>query len=247
MSLFHVTRCAAQIPNSAGTGDSDDPFIGDKRREWQTVREIQHCLDRITQIYEENDWMLEPVESGSLDDELQQLADLTNELPKFLQNKMLAFREEVRGQYRTWIVLTWITSVLTVVGLGMLVRLFYVWVFQPMRILIDGSRRVAGGDFGHRIQLQTDDEVAELAAAMNAMTSRFQQIRDDLDRAGAAADAGSGAERTTGQCRLPGGRRGARNQQSAGLHRLVGGIAGIPPVRDPARAKTSWTRSRAKN
>ena len=67
---------------------------------------------------------------------------------------MLPFRDEVRGQYRTWIILTWITSILTGVALCMLVRLFYVWVFQPMRILIDGSRRVAGGDFGHRIQLQ---------------------------------------------------------------------------------------------
>ncbi len=182
MSLFHVKGALHEYQTALEQGDSDDPFIGDKRREWETVREIKHCLDRITQIYDENDWILAPLKTGSLDEELEQLAHLTNELPKFLQNKMLLFRDEVRGAYRTWIILTWTTSTLTVLGLGMLVRLFYVWVFQPMRILIDGSRRVAAGDFGHRIELNTDDEVAELAAAMNAMTRRFQQIRDDLDQ-----------------------------------------------------------------
>ncbi len=40
---------------------------------------------------------------------------------------------------------------------------------------------MVAGNFTHRIQLDTQDEVAELAAAMNAMTERFQQIRDDLD------------------------------------------------------------------
>ena len=50
-----------------------------------------------------------------------------------------------------------------------------------MRTLIAGSRCVVAGDFSHRIQLDTRDEVAELASAMNAMTERFQQIRDDLD------------------------------------------------------------------
>ncbi len=182
MSLFNVTSALNKYQTALEQGDSDDPFIGDKRREWETVRDVHHCLDRVTQIYQENDWLLEPVVSASLDEELQQLADLTNKLPKFLQNKMLEFREEVRGEYRTYIVLTWIASALTVVGLAALVRLFYVWVFQPMRILIDGSRRVAAGDFSHRIQLRTSDEVAELAAAMNAMTTRFQQIRDDLDQ-----------------------------------------------------------------
>ena len=49
-------------------------------------------------------------------------------------------------------------------------------------MLIAGSRRVAAGEFGYRIRLDTDDEMAELAEAMNDMTARFQAIRDDLDR-----------------------------------------------------------------
>ena len=45
-----------------------------------------------------------------------------------------------------------------------------------------GSREVAAGKFDHRIRLDSDDEMRELAEAMNAMTARFQEIRDDLDR-----------------------------------------------------------------
>jgi signal transduction histidine kinase len=41
---------------------------------------------------------------------------------------------------------------------------------------------VAAGDFGYRIRLDTRDEMAELADALNDMTERFQEIRDDLDR-----------------------------------------------------------------
>ena len=62
------------------------------------------------------------------------------------------------------------------------VRLFYRWIFQPLEVLIRGSRNVAGGDFNYQVQLQTHDEMSELAGAMNGMTLRFRTIRDDLDR-----------------------------------------------------------------
>jgi signal transduction histidine kinase len=41
---------------------------------------------------------------------------------------------------------------------------------------------VAAGDFAYRIRLDTHDEMAELADALDDMTERFQEIRDDLDR-----------------------------------------------------------------
>ena len=99
---------------------------------------------------------------------------------------------------------------------------------MPLRTLIAGSRRVAAGEFGYRIRLETGDEMAELAKAMNDMTARFQEIRDDLDRQVAGADEAGGAERAVGQRGLSGGRRGPRNQQSPGLDRHVRRIAGGP-------------------
>jgi signal transduction histidine kinase len=41
---------------------------------------------------------------------------------------------------------------------------------------------VAAGDFAFRIHLDTRDEMAELADALNDMTKRFREIRDDLDK-----------------------------------------------------------------
>jgi signal transduction histidine kinase len=62
-------------------------------------------------------------------------------------------------------------------------------VVKPFRTLLDGSRLVAGGQFDHRIDLGTGDELSELADAMNEMTDRFQgalsrvnSLCDDLDR-----------------------------------------------------------------
>ena len=48
--------------------------------------------------------------------------------------------------------------------------------------MIVGSRRVAAGDFDHRITIHGKDEMSELAAALNEMTERFQVICADLDR-----------------------------------------------------------------
>ena len=62
------------------------------------------------------------------------------------------------------------------------VRLFYKWFAKPLEVLVEGSREVARGNFDHRIELGTEDEMGELAVSMNDMTTRFQEIRDDLDR-----------------------------------------------------------------
>ncbi len=162
-----------------GTGGA---FTGDKRREWETVREIEQSLEYITRLKNDHDWVLDSGQNAALEEELDRLYELAGQLPKFLQKKMRVFRDEVRGQYRTWIVLTWTSSILALLILITLVRLFYIWIFRPLETLVTGSRLVAAGNFSHRIRLSTDDEVAELADAMNAMTERFQQIRDDLDR-----------------------------------------------------------------
>jgi signal transduction histidine kinase len=63
-----------------------------------------------------------------------------------------------------------------------MLRSGYVWIFDPIRKLHQGARRVAQGDFNYRVELNTRDEMAELADAFNKMTCRFQEIAADLDR-----------------------------------------------------------------
>jgi signal transduction histidine kinase len=117
-----------------------------------------------------------------LNAELEQLHGLSGQLPGYLQRNIHDFTEDVRNKRRTFITLAWTCTVAALVMMALLVRLFYKWVFRPLRVLIKGSRKVAAGDFHYRIRLDTRDEMSELAEALNDMTSRFQAIRDDLDR-----------------------------------------------------------------
>lgn len=162
-------------------GDAGSP-IADNKRERATLRQIEDTLARIQEQNRVQDWVLDAALVDRLDAELETLQGLSAELPSFLHDRMKGFREDVHAQYRALLVGTWVTSALAALMLILLVRLFYQWVFAPLGVLISGSRKVAAGSFGYRIQLRTHDEMAELAQALNDMTARFQAIRDDLDR-----------------------------------------------------------------
>lgn len=157
--------------------------IGDIRRELDTARQMEDTLQRIYRLKAHEDWLLlDDVQQQELTEAVDELILLAEQLPSYLQERMHDLQGDVRWHYRTWIVLAWLTSLFAALLLLLLGQLFYRWVFRPLRQLIEGSRRVAGGDFSHRIQLSSGDEMDELAQAMNDMTERFQQIRDDLDR-----------------------------------------------------------------
>lgn len=156
--------------------------LGDSRQERYTVREMDVVLERIATAVRDEAWIFGELKFGELKTDLEQLQDLADELPGYWHRNVQQFTDDVRGQYRALIVMSWVSTVLTALLLAVFVRLFYEWVFMPLRVLIEGSRKVASGDFDYRIHLRTDDEMAELARAMNGMTDRFQAIRDDLDR-----------------------------------------------------------------
>ncbi|HTI51456.1 MAG TPA: HAMP domain-containing sensor histidine kinase [Planctomycetaceae bacterium] len=72
------------------------------------------------------------------------------------------------------------TAIALLLFLGLL-RYGHIWIFHPLRQLHQGALRVAHGDFDYRLTLRTRDEMAELAAAFNQMTARFQEVAADLD------------------------------------------------------------------
>ena len=152
-----------------------DPSFGDSRQEQEKVQQIEDSLDRIGRLHRDEDWVLHEVQVATLEFELNQLNALAGSLPSFLHQRMYTVHAEVRTKYRTWIVLTWTTSISAVLMLVLLVRIFYRWVLQPLRVLIAASRRVAAGEYDHRVQLNSRDEMAELAGAMNEMTEQFQR------------------------------------------------------------------------
>ena len=180
--LDEVDKTLSKYRHQLKSKIRDGSGIADTDREWQTVHKIEAALGRVRNANHGQDWMLDDVKLFQLDTELERLQSLSTELPSHLHGKLLGFRDEVRSEYRTLIVGTWIASVLAGLIFVVFVRLFYQWISRPLRILIDGSRQVASGRFNYRIRLETEDEMAELARAMNDMTARFQAIRDDLDR-----------------------------------------------------------------
>lgn len=151
--------------------------IGVHSNEKADVERFQRILDEITLSGD-----LDNFGSPELKSKLETLGKLSEQLPEYIYTRMIGFADEVRVQYRSWIVLTAMMAFLSICLLLLALHVFYLWVFQPLRVLVKGSRLVAAGDFQHQIQLESKDEMAELASAMNSMTNRFREIRDDLDR-----------------------------------------------------------------
>ncbi|MFM8289073.1 MAG: ATP-binding protein [Planctomycetaceae bacterium] len=129
--------------------------------------------------------LLDPAERGACQAELQARAigmlAQAAELPDPVDGPAgsLARAREV---WRTALVTVATSSSICLVLFLSLLRQGYVWIFDPIRKLHQGALRVANGDFQYRVQLNTRDEMAELAGAFNEMTGRFQEIAGDLDR-----------------------------------------------------------------
>lgn len=180
-SYLSVQDALGRYRDELDRDEPTDPRIGDIHRERETVAEIEKALARVADLNRDEDWMFDDVKAVSLEGELENLHQLSSRLPSFLQERMHDFAGDARSQYRSWILVSWVMCLAAVALILGISGMFYMWVFRPLGVLIAGSRRVAAGDFNHRIVIETHDEVSDLAEAMNDMTRRFQEIRDDLD------------------------------------------------------------------
>jgi signal transduction histidine kinase len=161
--------------------DTDTRF-GDRTYERKTIASLERSLDELKQINNDPTWILDENHVTRLAGRVDEMYDLAGTLPKELHQRMHDFAKDVKVQYRTWIILEWTATIGTIVFLPAVMYLVWHWLFQPLNVLIAGSRRIAQqDDFDHRIHLRSRDEMAELATAMNDMTARFQEIRSDLD------------------------------------------------------------------
>jgi signal transduction histidine kinase len=158
--------------------------IGDDSLEQETLALIDPLLEKIKQNDSEDgpDWLLDNKEVVSqLRADVDHLRELAATLPTYLHIRFRQLASDVRNEYRWAISLAWTTTGITTLLLIAAVQLFRKWIARPLATLVQGSREVAAGEFDHRIRLESDDEMRELAESMNAMTARFQEVRDDLD------------------------------------------------------------------
>ena len=179
--LNEVKESFAKYRNQLENEQQADSLMAHIQSERDTAGKIEKALAGVIEANCDENWMFDD-RVGWLDIELEKLQTLAARLPSHLHKKLDGFADEVRGQYRMLINGTWAVTIMALLLFAVFMRLFYRWIFLPLRILVAGSRRVAGGDFDYRIYLATNDEMSELAEAMNGMTARFQAIRDDLDR-----------------------------------------------------------------
>jgi len=60
---------------------------------------------------------------------------------------------------------------------GLLVRW---WIDRPVQELLTATRQVAGGNLGHRVKVESDDELGMLARSFNNMTDKLAEARLQL-------------------------------------------------------------------
>ncbi len=72
------------------------------------------------------------------------------------------------------------TSVAALVFMLGLLRYMYVAVVKPIRLLEKGISRVARGDFEHRLDINSGDEIESFAKAYNEMAGKLHEMYGDL-------------------------------------------------------------------
>lgn len=152
-----------------------DSLLSDRSKEAVLVKEIRA---KVTQLRDQVNLKsgTQPVDEA----DLVELGQMTHKMPTYLQERMLSFRDKERDRYRSWIGFIAFSACSAFAILGVAFWYFRNSVVQPFKVLLAGSRRIANGEFEHHIVLQSHDELAELANALNSMTQRFIEIRDNL-------------------------------------------------------------------
>lgn len=173
---------------NAGSRADELLFIEPVERQLR-VRRLHAQLLRVVEVNQQPIFLRDAPALGTLNHELDKLSRQTDELTTLVHHGMAVFSQEMRGQSRTWIAVAWFSLIGSILMFSMLCGLFHSLVVKPFRTLIGGSRLVAAGEFDHRIDLGTGDELSELADVVNQMTQRFQSTcvileneRADLDR-----------------------------------------------------------------
>jgi signal transduction histidine kinase len=130
--------------------------------------------------------MAEPGEPQTLDADmvaiLRGLNQSVRDLHDHIHTDLTRRIGKAKGDYRTSLSLVVATSVVGALCLLGLARLAYRWIAGPIRDLHEKVTRLAQGNFDSRIEVQSGDEMQDLAEAFNDMTERLQAIYRDMAR-----------------------------------------------------------------
>jgi signal transduction histidine kinase len=144
----------------------------------QAVHEAHKALFKVTPNLGSEAVQDDARVEAAIDDLVRTSEDLNGAIYEDLFNRST----DAKGHYKSSLVIVISTSVVGVVLMAGLLRFFYRWVFYPVRDLERGVGQVAQGDFDHRIEVHSGDEMEDLAAAFNDMTGRLREMYTDLAR-----------------------------------------------------------------
>ncbi len=185
LKLMDVEIALRNYETQLQNSQAADPRIGEKKQETEFVIQFRKKLNRIKRIANEEettDWVWYPEQIYTpLESELSELQTMAAEIPVFMQQRMDRFANRAKTEYRTWFGITAVLVIAAVGLIGLLIWKFSTRIIAPLEKLVAGSREVAGGNYNHRIELNSEDEVAELGEALNSMTANFQSIQQDLN------------------------------------------------------------------
>ena len=89
------------------------------------------------------------------------------------------YRDEVEGGLLYFFILSYAVVVGLVTGIGLWVSR---WITRPLLELVEGTQKVASGDWTYRLAVSTRDEVGQLVEAFNRMVGRIEETTERATR-----------------------------------------------------------------
>lgn len=110
----------------------------------------------------------------------KRLERTSDELRYAVYESLFARINAAKAEQRRSLTIVLATSVCGILLTACMLRFFYSWIFGPIRDLQQGVDRISSGDFSHRIELHSSDELQDLATAFNEMSAKLHGTYRDL-------------------------------------------------------------------
>lgn len=164
---------SSEVANLEGAGG----VLIDTEAQRQSLRDIKETIDEIEclRLNPRSVVTYAGRDQNDLSAPLRRLVSLSQEHLALMHGQMAHFSDHVKGQHQAGFAIACVVLTVALATTVTMIWFFRNTVIAPFRTLVDGSRLVAGGQFGHRIDLGTGDELGELAEAMNQMADNLVQ------------------------------------------------------------------------
>ncbi len=181
MDLNRCFSALEQYKNQLRENVISDPRIADTTEEKLSIARIERRMERIYDLSHDDSWLFNAGKRFELSEQIDDLQAEVASLPTHLKNRVEQFADQARAEYRLSLTICATMCLIASCLICIMARRFHRRIFQPLEKLVAGSRRVASGDYAHRVSLNTNDEMSELADSFNAVTRNFQEIQRDLN------------------------------------------------------------------